>query len=529
MKNAMHPLNVDGASLATSVSAPYGDPPYSTVIIRTPYGIPSKSEQVRQWTRRGYAVVVQDVRGRFASSGRWEPFANETSDGGALIDWVQRQSWSDANVLVYGSSYSAFCALSAATARPSAVVAVIVTAPIVSKNSIARESTGAPRFWAPVHWWSQHCSSTSGVNGMLPAHPEDLKMLRTLPAGRVGELVGGQSLPIDAWRIGPSLHSPNFETYQPISPLTNAGRLPPLLILCGVRDPLRDESIRLARTWTSSRCDLVLGVWSCDHNKDGSRTQIEPPLPPRNQRRTIGEFVSAWIRDVRINPSSHQRRTIVALEGETDWISIEEEPEKATTLPLHPVRRRFLAQPSNPHPSVLDSASLSPTTRRLDYAIFRSSPCTSEMDIVGTPRLSLEGLTTRNDPYSALDGPADWAFRLCVTRPANSSTNAAPRQISNTLARTSATGIHELSMPYVARRLLKGDYLEVHISAHQFPRYARGPQDGSDPLSAETLRAAHRAIGGGVELDFPQPISHRTRDPIRAVLSGPRILPDRDR
>ncbi|NKS57004.1 hypothetical protein GS504_05680 [Rhodococcus hoagii] len=86
MKNAMHPLNVDGASLATSVSAPYGDPPYSTVIIRTPYGIPSKSEQVRQWTRRGYAVVVQDVRGRFASSGRWEPFANETSDGGALID-----------------------------------------------------------------------------------------------------------------------------------------------------------------------------------------------------------------------------------------------------------------------------------------------------------------------------------------------------------------------------------------------------------------------------------------------------------
>src|ERR1022692_736920 len=37
--------------------------------------------QGRYYARRGYAVAIQDCRGRFGSEGVWEPFINEPKDG----------------------------------------------------------------------------------------------------------------------------------------------------------------------------------------------------------------------------------------------------------------------------------------------------------------------------------------------------------------------------------------------------------------------------------------------------------------
>jgi hypothetical protein len=35
--------------------------------------------------RRGFMVVIQDTRGRFASDGEWEPWTYEESDGVAAL------------------------------------------------------------------------------------------------------------------------------------------------------------------------------------------------------------------------------------------------------------------------------------------------------------------------------------------------------------------------------------------------------------------------------------------------------------
>src|SRR5258708_19930738 len=54
---------------------------------------------------KGFAVVQQDVRGRFGSEGEFYPFANEADDGVDTIQWAIRQPWSAGSVGMFGSSY----------------------------------------------------------------------------------------------------------------------------------------------------------------------------------------------------------------------------------------------------------------------------------------------------------------------------------------------------------------------------------------------------------------------------------------
>ena len=54
---------------------------------------------------RGYAVVVQDVRGRYRSDGEFRPYENEGRDGFDTIEWAAVQPWSDGNVGTFGLSY----------------------------------------------------------------------------------------------------------------------------------------------------------------------------------------------------------------------------------------------------------------------------------------------------------------------------------------------------------------------------------------------------------------------------------------
>ena len=53
----------------------------------------------------GYAVIIQDVRGRYTSEGDFYTFVNEINDGEDSIDWVTRQNWSDGQVGMFGVSY----------------------------------------------------------------------------------------------------------------------------------------------------------------------------------------------------------------------------------------------------------------------------------------------------------------------------------------------------------------------------------------------------------------------------------------
>jgi hypothetical protein len=49
--------------------------------------------------------VIQDVRGRYASDGKFDPLRNELKDGYDSVEWCGAQPWSDGNVGMFGASY----------------------------------------------------------------------------------------------------------------------------------------------------------------------------------------------------------------------------------------------------------------------------------------------------------------------------------------------------------------------------------------------------------------------------------------
>ena len=61
------------------------------MLVRTPYGKEDGCEIYYRYVQRGYAVVVQDVRGRNASEGEWLPNYHEVEDGDDTLNWIAAQ------------------------------------------------------------------------------------------------------------------------------------------------------------------------------------------------------------------------------------------------------------------------------------------------------------------------------------------------------------------------------------------------------------------------------------------------------
>jgi putative CocE/NonD family hydrolase len=118
----------DGVRLLADVYLPDGDGAYPTVLGRTPYGKnnPGYSRLIDAWNSRGYALAIQDVRGRGDSDGTFTPYRNESLDGADAVAWVASQPWSSGEVIVQGASYGARSAWLTALAKPPALRALIV-------------------------------------------------------------------------------------------------------------------------------------------------------------------------------------------------------------------------------------------------------------------------------------------------------------------------------------------------------------------------------------------------------------------
>jgi len=100
----------DGVRLAANLYLPRkrkGEERLATVLVRLPYNKNTYGEAVDAgefFSSHGYAVVVQDMRGRFASEGEFTPSQADAVDGAATLDWIAAQPWSNGRVGTYGCS-----------------------------------------------------------------------------------------------------------------------------------------------------------------------------------------------------------------------------------------------------------------------------------------------------------------------------------------------------------------------------------------------------------------------------------------
>ncbi len=96
----------DGVKLAANIFVPIDHPRAPVILERTPYGKGSAiSPGYQAFVDHGYAVVVQDVRGRYESEGAFQPMRQEPNDGDDTLNWIARQPWSDGKIGMIGGSY----------------------------------------------------------------------------------------------------------------------------------------------------------------------------------------------------------------------------------------------------------------------------------------------------------------------------------------------------------------------------------------------------------------------------------------
>lgn len=120
----------DGVVLRADIYRPAGEGSWPTLVVRTPYGKGSITENAwngvspTEAARRGFLVVVQDVRGRFASDGVWEVLRHEGHDGADTIAWAARLAGSNGRVGMVGGSYCGNTQWQAAIEQPPALKAI---------------------------------------------------------------------------------------------------------------------------------------------------------------------------------------------------------------------------------------------------------------------------------------------------------------------------------------------------------------------------------------------------------------------
>jgi putative CocE/NonD family hydrolase len=108
----------DGVILRADIYRPQTSGKFPVLLQRTPYNKDAQTELGLKAAGRGYIVIVQDVRGRFASEGEWYPFKNESQDGYDTVEWAATLPYSNGKVGMFGESYVGATQVLAAIAHP---------------------------------------------------------------------------------------------------------------------------------------------------------------------------------------------------------------------------------------------------------------------------------------------------------------------------------------------------------------------------------------------------------------------------
>ena len=118
----------DGVTLRANLFRPAEGGPAPALVLRLPYNKDAAQTYVYAhpawYARHGYAVLVQDSRGRYASEGEFYPLRLDGEDGYDTIKWCAAQPWCNGSVGMIDCSYFALAQLLAAVHQPEALKAI---------------------------------------------------------------------------------------------------------------------------------------------------------------------------------------------------------------------------------------------------------------------------------------------------------------------------------------------------------------------------------------------------------------------
>jgi putative CocE/NonD family hydrolase len=503
----------DGVRLATDVYLPVGQSgPFPAVLIRLPYDKNGEfcfmPHFARIITARGYAAVIQDVRGKFRSEGATEFGRHEVEDGWDTLEWISVQPWSDGRIGMCGDSYYGMTSLAGAMSGHRALKAI---APRLTGTRLSTTLDGDVRQTARLGYLSTHYVERDTY---LWEPDWSRRPLRAEFEGFFAEL-GRRSPGFDAEFEPDSIHVPAAQRR-----LIEQDRIVPVLFTVGWFDNCavwswHDIRALLQTPWAEQ---LHLRFEAIDHENTHlhSAPMSDDPFATEEARdvalrRVIEPTLDFFDRYVRDLPEPRIPRVQAEIcHGDTceseSWPPPEARESRlylsadegthtlAATAPVTRVSVAWEHDPSDPVPSVgkdpfgilVDWHDLSAIAERGDVVQFTGPVVERDETYAGPVTLSV--------PFRSTVEVTHLHTRLLDIDTEGRAFLIAKGQTQ--VARSAQDPVH-VDLLHIGYRLRAGHRLALQLMSSDFPHYALAPGDGGDPFEASAFPASRQAIEAG--------------------------------
>jgi putative CocE/NonD family hydrolase len=531
----------DGVILRADVMRPKSAGPFPVLVYRTPYGKENALKDYTTFTHaveRGYAVVIQDVRGRYDSAGEFIPYQQEGKDGYDTIEWAAKQPWSNGSIGTFGLSYPGAVQWLAAVENPPHLKAMVPAMTFSSAQNFFYAGGTWDMSW--IEWIWDNIAPDARVKRNVPGpktekeaeaawRQDGPKMLRELPLSALAELKGLAPYYYewlkhpydDAWWDWCDLRNKydrvhaavlNFsgwydDNYGPEGATTNFTGL--LKSRTAQPDP---QTHLLVGPW-------VHGVDSTAKTKSGER--MFAPSAAINYDEVVLHWLDHYVRGVS-NGVEKEKPVRYYVMGANQWRAASSwpPPAKATSyyldVPASPARRStglnelttqapksgrafgvFISKTEDPVLNRYNSSGAHDyrdLSKRQDVMTFDSVPLARDLEVTGP---------IEADMFIACDcRDMDLWVRLLDVAPDGTSFNlmnpgldvlrASYRDVKKGRQLLNPGQIYELNLTNLitSNVFRKGHRLRVQVSASFFPNFSRNLQTGElEQVSAKTRKA----------------------------------------
>jgi putative CocE/NonD family hydrolase len=551
----------DATTLSADLWRPADGRPAPVLLQRTPYDksfalVVQGGLDPARAVAAGYAVVVQDVRGRYASEGTFEPFVNEAADGAATIAWLAEQPFCDGRVATYGGSYVGATQLLAAVERPPALRAMLPHVTSADYHDGWTTEGGAFQLGLALNWAR---SLAAGELDRREQRGEDVDELKERLDAELADPLGGyRRLPLVDQPVLAELapyylrwleHPARDAFWRGISARERLGAVDvPALHLAGWHDVFLEGSLAAyaaLRAHDRAPQRLVVGPWAHSgwgdavgeviYGPEASRYALDPtdlhlryfdtvlnrgvedhvvPVPRRvdgaaaaadDRAAPVRIFVMGadrW-RDEDAWPLARARRRALHLRADASLTWDAPEPGEAS--------RTYTYDPADPVPTgggrtlmpgheasiALGSRDQRPVEARPDVLVYTTAPLERDVEVTGAVRLVLHAASSAPD--------TDWTAKLVDVHPDGPALGVtdgilrARYRDGLDRERLLEPGRPERFVVEVGSTSMlfrRGHRIRVEVSSSNFPRFDRNPNTGGDNAraTASDLRPAHQRV-----------------------------------
>ena len=521
----------DGVRLYAALYRPATDDPLPTLLIRSPYSSqhPRYVDWAQRFARAGYAVVMQDVRGRFESEGEWRPYIDEADDGFDTLEWLGAQPWCDGHIGTFGISYPGFTQLLPAPLGSSFLEALV---PIANQE----DNYGHMRYNGVLQL--QNAMNFIWLGNRTNQHaPRDLidweQVYRRLPLISALDDIGDRPFYREMIR-----HNEFDDFWRSASMKGRYAEVEaPAYFITGWYDNLLHEGFKCFAGWKGeagspearSRTRLMVGPWS--HSQIGSAAKFgDVDFGPEAAVDIPGEHLRWYDRRLKGLDSGIDEEPPVRLfvMGENVWRWEQEWPlarTRFTPFYLHSGGRanalfgdgvlsleepgdqppdRFDYDPEDPVPTLGGQSMFidnngpldrRPVERRDDVLVYTTSPLQRDLEVTGPVTLTLYAASSAPDTdFSAtlVDvHPRGAAIHLCegIVRARFRESYTEPTMID-----PGAVVRYTISLWETSNLFRAGHRIRLEISSSNFPRFDRNLNSGATPGLDSEVSVAQQTV-----------------------------------